>query len=198
MLITKVKINKVSNLSDARYFAAKGVDYLGFCCNKGTEMYCAPSKIKEIMDWVEGPKFVLEFDGWQSESDIQELITFLKPNALHFGAFATYEESFGLPIFKDVYLENNWLNNSKNIDYIVARSEKPYKQLTSQELNILDQMVQKNDCFVDLEFELEEIRGFVSKTNPIGIILRGSEEEKVGVKSFENIEEIFDLIEIEE
>jgi phosphoribosylanthranilate isomerase len=54
-LKTKVKAGNITNLSDARYCAGMGVDWLSFPVNAVN-----PTIFKEITDWVTGPEFVLE------------------------------------------------------------------------------------------------------------------------------------------
>ena len=55
MLKTKVKAGNITNLSDARYCAGMGVDWLGFPIDS-----IDPKTFKEITSWVTGPQFVLE------------------------------------------------------------------------------------------------------------------------------------------
>jgi len=55
MLKTKVKAGNITNLSDARYCAGMGVDWLGFPIDA-----IDPKKFTEITSWVSGPQFVLE------------------------------------------------------------------------------------------------------------------------------------------
>lgn len=194
MLHTKVKINKVNNLTDARYFAAMGVDYLGFCCNIDTEMYCAPSKIKEITDWVEGPEFVMEFDGWQAEEDIQSLVSLEMAKALHFGAFSSYSQNFGLPVFKDIILENLNEASLEGIDFPVLRSDKNFKHLTGAEKSIITQLVNQKDIFLDIDFDKEDLPRLLDHWLVYGLILRGGDEEKIGFKSFEDLDDIFQVL----
>jgi phosphoribosylanthranilate isomerase len=54
-LKTKVKAGNITNLSDARYCAGMGVDWLSFPVD-----VVNPTTFKEITDWVTGPQFVLE------------------------------------------------------------------------------------------------------------------------------------------
>ncbi len=190
----KVKINKVNNLTDARYFAAMGVDYLGFCCNTGTEMYCSPQKIKEITDWVEGPAFVYEFDGWQDYSNILSVLELGKPDALHLGAFATYEDGFHLPIFKDFILENLNEIDLSTIDFPVLRSDKTYMELTKEEKEIVRNASKQKPIFLDINIKASDLNDILSELNVHGIILRGGDEEKVGFKSFEELDLIFDAL----
>jgi len=52
MLIIKVKVGQVTNLSEARYCAGMGVDYLSFPISS-----VDPKTYQEITGWVAGPKF---------------------------------------------------------------------------------------------------------------------------------------------
>ncbi len=54
-LKTKVKAGNITNLSDARYCAGMGVDWLSFPVD-----IVNPVTFKEITDWVTGPEFILE------------------------------------------------------------------------------------------------------------------------------------------
>jgi len=55
MLITKVKVGQVTNLSEARYCAGMGVDFLGFPISS-----IDPKTYQEITGWVAGPRFGVE------------------------------------------------------------------------------------------------------------------------------------------
>jgi phosphoribosylanthranilate isomerase len=57
MLITKVKVGQVTNLSEARYCAGMGVDFLSFPISS-----VDPKTYQEITGWVAGPKFGVEVD----------------------------------------------------------------------------------------------------------------------------------------
>src|SRR5258706_7752206 len=55
MLMTKVKVGQVTNLSEARYCAGMGVDFLSFPISS-----IDPKTYQEITGWVAGPKFGVE------------------------------------------------------------------------------------------------------------------------------------------
>jgi phosphoribosylanthranilate isomerase len=196
MLKTKVKISKVNNLTDARYFAAMGADYLGFCCNAGTEMYCSPGRIKEIAEWVEGPQFVLEFDGWQEASDITSILITGLGQAVHFGAFATYTDDFSVPVFKDYILENIKESELSGVHYPVIRSEKSYNQLDAEELTGVKNFCNSFRVFLDLSFTPDELPELLNTLPVYGLILRGGQEEKVGFKSYNELDKIFEKLEL--
>ncbi|HCW07883.1 MAG TPA: hypothetical protein DGG95_11035 [Cytophagales bacterium] len=57
MLRTKVKVSQITNLSEARYCAGMGVDFLSFPISS-----IDSKTFKEITSWVAGPKFGIEVD----------------------------------------------------------------------------------------------------------------------------------------
>jgi len=59
-LKTKVKVGKITNLSDARYCAGMGVDMLGFVVDDESEAFISPERFREISGWVAGVEFVGE------------------------------------------------------------------------------------------------------------------------------------------
>jgi len=190
----KIKASKVSSLTDARYFAAAGVDYLGFCCNIGTELYCSPSKIREITAWVEGPEFVLELDGWQSEEEVHTIIQSELGQALHFGAFAHYRKSIGLPIFQDFILENIGESDFSVVDFPVIRSDRSRNLLELKEKENSKNLCALKNVFRDLPFSPAEWNQLYAEIPIYVIIVRGGEEEKTGFKSFEALDELFEVL----
>ena len=62
MLKIKVKASDITNLTDARYFAAKEVEWLSFNFTEGVVGYIQPMKARAIFEWVEGVKIVGEFN----------------------------------------------------------------------------------------------------------------------------------------
>lgn len=69
-----VKINAVTNLSDARYCSGMMVDQLGFNFEKGTEQNIDVDTFKSIAGWVAGVDFVGEF-GQTDEQEIMDTVS---------------------------------------------------------------------------------------------------------------------------
>ena len=61
MLKVKVKAGSITNLTDARYFAAREAEWLSFPLGEGAGMI-EPIKVKAIAEWVDGVKIVGEFN----------------------------------------------------------------------------------------------------------------------------------------
>ena len=51
-------IGSITNLTDARYFSAWEVEWLGFNLSQGEENAISPLQVAAMREWVEGPKIV--------------------------------------------------------------------------------------------------------------------------------------------
>jgi len=59
--LTKIKLSRLNNLSDARFAAAAGIEYISFCFDQHNERYISPAHAKQIMDWLAGVQCIGEF-----------------------------------------------------------------------------------------------------------------------------------------
>ena len=57
----RLKLNHLTTLHDARYCSAVGVELLGFDLSESSDFYLEPKAIKEIMDWLSGPRSIGQF-----------------------------------------------------------------------------------------------------------------------------------------
>ena len=64
----KIKVGNITNLSDARYSAGMGVDWLGFRMDN-----IDPQTFREITGWVTGPRFVIEI---HQPSDLNKAVDY--------------------------------------------------------------------------------------------------------------------------
>ena len=63
-----VKICGITTLADARFCAGAGADYLGFIQHPESSRYISPSQVKEIREWIYGPKTVGVFVNVDAET----------------------------------------------------------------------------------------------------------------------------------
>jgi len=133
-------------------------------------------------------------DSWQQEADIQGLLSTGIGHAVHFGAFATYAASFEVPVFKDFILENIDESDFIGVDFPVIRSEKNYHQLTDTEKSKINDLAAQKSIFLDILFEAKDLGEVLKNLSVYGLILRGGDEEKIGVKSFEELDDIFEIL----
>lgn len=57
----RVKIDHVVHLQDARYVAAAGVGFMTLCLERGHLRKLSESAAWELLDWLHGPQFILDF-----------------------------------------------------------------------------------------------------------------------------------------
>jgi phosphoribosylanthranilate isomerase len=212
MLKLKIKASQITNLTDARYFAAKEVEWLSFNFAEKTDNYIEPMRARAMFDWVEVPFMMGEFGGFDAEG-----VNF-------------YAESWGL---KAVQVGENTEVFDLKSDYILkeitvdtsstaeelSRQMLPLKNIVAVfELNFEKNNVSFSDVksqrgplsindllglceafkiILNIDFQLVELEEIMD-LKPFGLSLKGGEEERVGVKSFDELDEIFDKLEIEE
>jgi phosphoribosylanthranilate isomerase len=196
MLKTKIIASQITNLTDARYFAAWGVDYMGFCMDEDSENSISPSKVKEIKSWVEGPQFFGEFHTTKSKDYIEfmakeaELDTVLLGHNIDHPSIHALEN---LRLFQEV----NWSEEIIKFDHaeiVIWRTEQEWEDMAATDISFLRAIVQKTQLYLDLPFQTKSLDDILRKINPAGLLVRGSAEEKVGYKSYHDLDEFFEAL----
>lgn len=211
MLTTKVKASEIANLTDARYFAALEVEWLCFNLEQGTETYIEPNTIIAIKEWIEGPKIVGTF-GMQTTEYIQQAVSTIGLDAIQLGHFAQMNQILTLkdvPIIKEVFIGEQ-LNTDEIGEHIFMYSTyvssfslrgsvswTSIKENPSQ-VAFLKKLCADYDIIIDFDFKANEVNELLHAISPLGINVKGGEEEAVGVKSFDELDELFENIIIEE
>jgi len=215
MLTITVKASSVSNLTDARYFAAWHVEWLGFdLTTSGLERLSLP-QVKEIKDWIEGPKIVGELEVLDIEQS-QQIINFLALECIQVGMHTPVEYFNSLTvstIIKEVIIEATTTYASLKqhldiyfdyVDYFLIDFSKNtinWKSLKEGTGNLtwkeLKEICSQYEVFLNLDYTSKNTTEIVETINPLGLVVKGGVEEKVGFKSFDELDEIFELLEEE-
>jgi phosphoribosylanthranilate isomerase len=202
----KVKVGEINNLSDARYCAGMGVEMIGFSLEESHAKYLNPAKITEISNWLTGIQIVGEFESTSPEQinsfakmlplnhiqlsseymevdflkkiDIPVILKIHVSDGLSLGALAPK-----LAIFKD-YVDCFLLEGDASI---FIDDEKSLIEICNRYNILLGFGVNKDN----LEHILNTIK-------PWGIALKGGIEIRPGLKDFEELAEILDLLEVDE
>lgn len=189
-----IKAGAITNLTDARYFAAIGVEWIGFCFDPESKHFIHPDKAKEIIDWISGPKIVGEF-GRQSIEHINHLSELLSLDAVQLNyLFSLSElESVKRPVIPCILLDNN---------YTLSIILEKIQQWGKSEMYILSCKEYKEDILKEicgkypiiLEVDVENIQMITERIKPFAIQVSGGSEEKTGVGNFEKLDEMIDFI----
>ena len=188
----KIKAGSITHLTDARYFAAWQVDYMGFpVIQHPAENEPGIREIKEIASWVEGPLKV---------GEVRETID---PEFLEF-----YCEETGMDIIefrKEVIPTTDWkqndypvafnVNNISEVDQLIndPKLPKAVYYLIDNLSGRVGFKLQDTLLFIRLT-EMGSLGGIIENPAIDGIQLRGSAEEKTGIKSFENLDVILEKL----
>lgn len=177
MLKTRVIADNVLNLTDARYFAALGVDYMIFnVSNIGKEA------ITEICSWVEGVEVLLGIEETLSPEMLDFILKICPAGFVSKSREVLSSISSQLPE-KDCFIRSNGneidsefhlLLNIENVE--TFSHKKTGQKLFVKTTNIEDAL---SSTFID------------------GIIVEGEQEEKIGFKNFDELDEIFDKLTVE-
>jgi phosphoribosylanthranilate isomerase len=188
MLKKKIIASSISNLTDARYFAAWGVDYLGFNTDMLMDNKKSQQDIKEIIEWVEGPKFLAETSLTELSDEFFEMFFDLGFDAISIGKFATLN-SFppGVEIFKTMSI--NAEKPQESYDNIIYTAN--YLSEVHNNKEKVNEVSSYCNVYLDVQFSLENLMDIEFA----GYLVRGEAEEKVGLKTFDELDSFFEYLE---
>ncbi|HNP06298.1 MAG TPA: hypothetical protein PKN99_01670 [Cyclobacteriaceae bacterium] len=194
-LKTKVKVGNITNLSDARYCAGMGVDFLGFPIGDADGQIPFET-FREIVGWVSGPAFVLEYSDTMNDDDFDKVtestaIQHIQLNYNQLMQLGAKVENESLILLTDLaewsVIKSNL--STYNIQYLVlAESKIPEWKLVEEINSAINVLVPQH-----LIEDLDEIESF-----PIaGILLEGSSEDKPGQKDYDHLATVFETLEVD-
>ncbi|MGI9161146.1 MAG: hypothetical protein ACR2K1_15470 [Saprospiraceae bacterium] len=195
-----IKASHITNLTDARYFAAKEVHFLGFQLEAGVEDFLDPIYMKAIREWVEGPLIVGEYSVSPVET-IAEAAAFFDLDAVEVGeAQIPYLDVLQhLRIILRLEPADEPARVRQALQQAKGRFELAVLQLNDPAVLAVDPAAWKA-LFYDFpillhaDFSPAQYLQLMEQFAPAGFSLRGGAEEKVGVKSFDEIDAIFDAL----
>jgi phosphoribosylanthranilate isomerase len=205
-LTTLIKASRVAHLTDARYFAAKEVDYLGFNLEAGTEGYLDPMYMKAIREWVEGPKIVGEFSRTPIRV-VSEAATFygldvVQVSAKNYGS--DLAELEGLEVILELEVGPAGLLFSKSELLVFASQVDVFlfnfsgvdvsKSTFYAEKDLWRDLFSIRPSLLQADIPAEDWPEILEALGLAGLSIVGGEEEKVGVKSYDQIDDIFESL----
>ncbi len=185
----KIKASQVSNLTDARYFAALGVDYLGFKLDLSHDERLSAPLFYAIKEWVEGPKIVAEigktpieliYDVFNEDDFdlIQSELTEISSSQL---------TSVKLQTLSDI-------NAYKPSEIYLLNLEEIDEESLYHNKEELIALCNRMQLIFPAPSQKENILSLIQEIKPYGIEVKGSAEEKVGFKSYDDLDEFFDIL----
>ncbi len=178
--MTKLPIlaRNVCHLTDARYFAALEADYIVFNLDPSSPDGIDPMLFHGIVDWVAGSTIAVEMapDGFDQKIHRLSSDSTSNPQVLQLD-FADIQHAI------------------PQVDaYIINLSP---DQASEENLQVIDATFPKAKVYIQCELTSILITTLLSTFPTFGIVLLGSAEEKTGIKSYADLDEILDLIELD-
>ena len=191
MLKTKIIAADLQNLTDARYFAAWLVEYMSYdLSNANVDL----SKVKEIMDWVEGPISIAQYTGMEDPQHIDTQLTSLSIDHLILGPYASEDlVNSDWQVIQSILLDEE-VDTLRSDRTYIAQTADTFANFSDEKKNRLKEICNTNSIFLDCGFVANDVEEILS-LGIEGLVLRGGEEEKVGVKSYDDLDEIFEALE---
>ncbi len=212
MLKTKVKASSITNLTDARYFAAMGVEWLGFNLNSKEADVISTENFKEMEEWVEGVQIVAEYgdESWEKiRSGVEEVV----PNVVQLGGNYGVDEMLELPASVGIIKEIIIGKSSQPGDVLEIMEEMEghvqvfvlnfsANQINWQNLEEgipfsvkdLASIADKFPVLIEMDLDVSQLENCLQLDQLEGITVKGGEEEKTGFKSFDELDDFFDAL----
>lgn len=189
-LVTKVKAANITNLSDARYCAGMGVDWIGFPVAQ-----VSPVMFSEITGWLSGPQWVIEL-GSQPWGELAAY-----PTSVWQCLLADLDKALELPGRIMVQLElQDWQDAKANLlssaDRIEAIIINKFSGNPESDKKAVELISQHSPVLIDMNevgYELVEILTW----NTVGIQLHGSSEERPGLKDYTQLADVLEKLEVD-
>ena len=200
----------ITNLTDARYFAAQGVTWMHFDFRETSPQFIPLIQANAIMDWVGGVKFIGQWD----TNDVEELNRFLHNTKLK---AVQIEEDFPIDaiayidtetIFRKFFIdERTTLHNlqqlieksafeSKIVSEIVAPHHTFENIFLFNKKIIFEDFINLTGQFpvsLDINFSIKDLPQ-IAPLNLNTLCLHGGDEEQIGIKSYDELDEIFEAV----
>jgi len=196
MLKTQVKVSSIANLSDARYCAGMGVDWLGFPLQE-----IALDRFTEIRNWLAGVQIVGEFTK-ASAAQIKEMVATYQPDVIEI------DSSVSLVAIQEIAIPKILRVNidSDNLPAIFAASA-PYvthfllvgdspDSLSGMEASV-EIWAAQYSIILGLEIPDDDLEEWVEQSSIQGIGLLAGQEDRPGFRDFTDLMTILEKLETE-
>ena len=207
MLVTKVLVSDITDLSDARYCAGMGVDLLGFALEPGQPSFINQAAFKEISGWVAG----IELSGQFTHLSVFEINQLAVENHLDYvllnRVYPLEEVEQMTPgvILRVLLNQDTSVTDLKNlmvsyeleVDFFLLDST-DYTHITEELVPVLRELAMLHPVLLGFGIEVASLHTVLHRVRPAGLRLSGGQEIRPGYKDFDGLAELLELLEAPE
>lgn len=205
-LLTSVLVRGINNLSDARYCAGMGADYLTFRLDPALPGAVTPELVQELSGWVAGVQLVGEFGALPAEQ-INALASRCGLHAVLLHGLRRPEEMAELAVPALVLVgwipdmlpedvDNRFRMMAPHVAGFVF-AELPPQPLTEAQLARLTEQARLYPIWLAPGFAPASLPQLLNSVQPQGLVLEGGDEIRPGVRDFSEMEAVFEELEID-
>jgi phosphoribosylanthranilate isomerase len=204
---TRVKICGLTTLEDARFASGALADYLGFIFYDESPRYIDPSKAGAIINWLEGAKKVGVFVN-QTLDDVNTIAiqTGIDYVQLHGNESPEYCKLIDKPVIKVFRINDETDPEELNKQLIEYEEVAEFFLFDTKSGNqwggtgkvfdwsVLDKIKSDKPFFLSGGLTPDNVTDAVKKVQPFAIDLSSGVESAPGVKDFDKLEILFDVM----
>ena len=203
-LKTKVKINRITNLTDARYCSGMYVDILGFSLEEGSPHCISPTQFQEITGWISGIDYAAEFsdlDAYSIERLLADYpsITWIESEDLDTLIQLTPLEKKLIYRVKiealDTLLPKIELLREHEITLHVTSTN---KSLTIDNESLINKLLNQLNIFLGAGISPANANSLSELPGLYGFALDSGDEIKPGLRDFDQLAAILESLELED
>lgn len=200
-----VFVGNLTNLTDARYAAGMGVEYLGFVVNETLPQFVEPTLYKNMAEWLAGVKLI----GQVGAASAEEVNAMLTQYALHGIATsnpetAAYASEHGLEVFLTIRgteilqpaTASFLAQNQPKAAYFILENEDDNSPLNDQEKEQLRLMATAYPLVLGYGFDAQNVCDLLDNVPLSGIMLHGGGQEiRPGFKDLSDLADVLEQLE---
>lgn len=188
----------IDNLTDARYFASWQADWIALTAEREDQEILDMSAIREIISWLDGSQLMLSFD----KTPLEEAVWLTRESGLQalMIPFQKMDKDTGLDIFMTIDMDDpkraaeNIHQAFRQGNFVVLSGGSEIEGQLSFLHEVLPTPFLRKKSFLDLPLTGDMIH-LIDETLPgVGFCLSGGMEERPGYKSFEDIDELVEVL----
>lgn len=184
----KIKAGNISHLTDARYFAAYGMEWMGFNFKANDVNKIDIETAKTIIDWIEGPQIIAEFDHLDLDYIFQTC------HQLQINNIQLPIEYFTTEL-KDY--EVFWKGNATHLNKMEVTPKNILIENLGETIETQNILQKNENTIISLNENFELSKSIIQLPTLKAIEICGSSEDATGLKAFDAINDLFEWLEDE-